>query len=433
VDTSSASSYLRKRDDTIAAPATPQGRGALSLIRVSGPLALGVVERLTGKSYRERTLTLVSIPGVGQAMVAVFVAPRSYTGQDMAEISLHGNPILVERLMRLLSSSGIRAAGPGEFTFRAYVSGKMDLARAEAVGELVRAVHPLQVDKALSGAAGAFSRKAARLKEMALNALSLTEAALEFPEEGLGVEDIDLKNPYDRLFQEARLLRDACARSEKFQAFHVVIAGPPNAGKSTLFNALLGYERTLVAPVPGTTRDVIHETLWLKDFPMERMAVEKTLEALAQAARIIYLVDGSLPASGQMSGLDKSLEIKCLFVANKMDLGLHPDWRKENVPTISAKTGAGVSELWRLLEEWVDVWGREGADVPFLITLRQEEALTACLESLDVAIQGLKVGRPLEMAAEDLADAVRSLQDLIGEVTPADVLDGVFSRFCVGK
>jgi len=449
VDTSSALSFLRKKDDTIAAPATPQGRGALSLIRLSGPLSVGAVERLTGKTFRERTLTLASIDGVGQAMVAVFFAPRSFTGQDMAEISLYGNPVLVERLMRFLASYGIRAAGPGEFTLRAFAAGKMDLIRAEAVGELVRAVHPQQVDKALSGVQGAFSGKAARLKEQALCVLAQVQAALEFSEEGLGIEDADLLVPVDRLFEEARALRESCARSEKYQAFHIVIAGPPNVGKSTLFNALLGYERTLVAPVAGTTRDVIRETLWLNDFPvgladtaglfedcdpLARMAVEKAREALDQASRILYLVDGSISSFQQIPQIiHKMLALKGLVVANKADLGIHSDWRKEEIPAVSAKNGTGITQLWGILEEWIGEFCKEGRDAPYLINLRQEQALDGLLESLSGARSGLETGRPLEIVAQDLAHGVRSIQDLIGDVTPEDVLDGIFSRFCIGK
>ena len=449
MDTSSASSYLQKRDETIAAPATPPGRGALNLIRISGPLAVRGVERLTGKSFEDRRLTLVSIKDAGQAMAVVFRAPRSYTGQDMAEITLFGNPLLTMRLMRRLAGEGIRAAGPGEFTWRAFMAGKMDLTQAEAVHQIIEAVNPIQLKGAMEGLAGAFGARIAQLRARTREVLTLVEAALEFPEDAVEAGDGVVRAALDGLGEETERLRNAVARAAGIGAVTLVIAGPANAGKSTLFNALLGYDRALVHEQPGTTRDVLRETLLVREFPVAlsdtaglydnidaitSLSMEKTQEALSDAFRILFVVDGSLPAEGQIwPSMAPLLGGKALLVANKCDLGLHPSWERPGLLAVSARGGAHLDRLWTAMEGWMDELLLRGTETPFWVSLRQEQVLDAFVDSVRRARTEAEAGGSLEIGAQHLWDGMRALQDLTGELTPEEVLDGIFSRFCIGK
>jgi tRNA modification GTPase len=449
VDTSSASSYLQRRDETIAAPATPPGRGALNLVRISGSLAIRAVERLIGKTLKERQWTLASLAEAGQATVAVFRAPHTYTGQDMAEITLFGNPLLTDRLMRRLATEGIRAAGPGEFTFRAFAAGKLDLSQAEAVQQIIEAANPVQLDRAMDGLRGVFSDRIRAFRGQVLEAFALVQAALEFPEEGLNIGEDQISDALLGLQEEAIRLREASARAERFQIFSLVIAGPPNAGKSTLFNTLLGKDRVIVSPEPGTTRDVVRETLWIQGFPLSladtagvfnngniinMMSNGKSLQALEDAWKILYIVDGSLPREGQIDKiLEPYLKHKACVIANKTDLGLHPSWAGKGIPAVSAREGSGLDALWKMLEAWAGDIPDEYGDTPHLVSLRQEQALDGLLGALNRALAQLSEGGSLEIVAQHLQEGVRSIQDLTGEMAPEEVLDGIFSRFCIGK
>jgi len=407
------------------------------------------VEHLSGKSFEERRLTLVSIRDAGEAMVAVFKAPRSYTGQDMAEITLFGNPLLSRRLMRLLAGEGIRAAGPGEFTWRAFMVGKMDLTQAEAVQQIIEAVNPVQLKGAMEGLSGAFGARIGALRAMTKDALALVEAALEFPEDALEAGDAAVGAALDGLGGETERLRNAVARAGDAGGVTLVIAGPANAGKSTLFNALLGYERALVTDLPGTTRDVLRETLSVREFPVTlsdtaglydnkdvitSMSMRKTHQALGDAFRILFVVDGSLPAEGQIwPSMAPLLGGKALLVANKSDLGLHPSWERSDLLAVSARSGAHLDRLWTAMEGWMDEVLLRGMETPFWVSLRQEQALDAFAASVRRARVEAAEGGSLEIGAQHLWDGVRALQDLTGEMTPEEVLNGIFSRFCIGK
>ncbi|BAD70754.1 MULTISPECIES: tRNA uridine-5-carboxymethylaminomethyl(34) synthesis GTPase MnmE [Thermus] len=428
--------------DPICAIATPPGKGAIGVVRLSGEGALEIAARVwRGKDPRRLkggrfALGEVVDPKTGeaidQAILLVFRAPRSYTGEDLVEFQTHGSPAVLRRVMEVLVAEGARPAGRGEFTFRAYLNGKMDLAQAEAVLALIEAEGELARRQALRALEGALSRRIEALENRLLNLLAHIQALLDYPEEG--VEPLEAERTIREVLAEVEaLLAQAKASRLAQKGARLALIGAPNAGKSSLLNALLGYERALVSPIPGTTRDYLEAPLELfgiplvavdtagvreTEDPVERMGVERALGIAEEADLVLYVVDRSQPKPAP----PPLPWARTLKVATKSDLP--PAWEDPEFLPVSSLTGEGLDRLKEAVRE--ALLGREGGEV--LLTERQVEALLRARERLEEALS-----LPEDLMGLALEEAARALALLTGKEVAEEVVARVFQNFCVGK
>ncbi|GAB5601757.1 tRNA uridine-5-carboxymethylaminomethyl(34) synthesis GTPase MnmE [Thermus sp. FJN-A] len=434
---------MRALRDPICAIATPPGKGAIGVVRLSGEGALEIAARVwRGKDPRRLrggrfTLGEVVDPRtrevLDQALLLVFRAPRSYTGEDLVEFQTHGSPAVLRRVLEALLAVGARLAGPGEFTFRAYMNGKLDLAQAEAVLALVQAEGELARRQALRALEGAFSRRIAALEEGLLRLLAHIQALLDYPEEG--VEPVEAERTIrEVLAQVEALLSQAKASRLAQKGARLALIGAPNAGKSSLLNALLGYERALVSPIPGTTRDYLEAPLELfgiplvavdtagvreTEDPLERAGVERALRIAEEADLVLYVVDRSLPRPAPPPLPWE----RTLRVATKGDLP--PAWDDPAFLPVSSRTGEGLDRLREAIGQ--ALLGEGGGEV--LLTERQVEALQRARERL---LEALTL--PEDLRGLALQEALEALAALRGEGQVAEaVVARVFQNFCVGK
>jgi tRNA modification GTPase len=440
--------------DPICALATPPGRAGLAVIRLSGRGGFEIVRRLLELGSPDdlpapRRATLAGFHGangavIDRGMVTLFPAPRSYTGEDLAELSCHGGLLVPAQLLGALQSFGARLAEPGEFTRRAVLNGKLDLVQAEAVGDLIDATAPAQGRAALHQLEGGLSRRIDTLRTELVDLLALLSYDIDFPEEDDGPLDRDrLLAGLERAAGAIRLLLATAPLGERLHdGALVVLAGRPNAGKSSLFNALLGRERALVTEVPGTTRDTIEAMVEVEGWPVrladtaglhestdriERLGIEVSRRYLAAADLVLLCVEGDRDLDSDERAL---LEAgSALVVRTKADL--EPTRRDLSVSVI---TGEGLGELRGLLSD--QLFGRMGggmAEEPMLTRERHRLALETAGSSLGDARPELdREGDPV-LAAHHVRRAMTALDELLGSVDVDEVLDRVFSRFCVGK
>lgn len=451
---------------TIAAIATPAGQGGIAVIRVSGREAFDIVQKMwRGKPLAQCTSHTAHLGNIlqedgsvlDQAVITLFRAPNSFTGEDTVEISVHGSRWIQREALNQLMRCGAKPAGPGEFSQRAFANGRMDLAQTEAVADLIaaesRAAHRL----ALSQMSGAFSRKLNELREQLIHFGSLLELELDFSEEDVEFADrTQLINSAKETLAVVQRLALSYKSGRAFkEGMPVAIAGAPNVGKSTLLNRLLDCDKAIVSDIPGTTRDIIEDTreiggilfrfidtAGLRDTAdtVERIGIERAKEHIDRAAVTLWLVDPTQPLEAQLASITASTESKRFVILTKSDLSgsAVTDKILEALPagcpvlTISARTGSGIDGLKSALVSMATT--EHNPENELIVTnARHYEALTAGAESLQRVIDGLQTGIPTDFVAQDVREALHHLGLVTGAVTTADLLTSIFSHFCIGK
>ena len=450
--------------DTIAALATPAGTAALAVIRITGPDTARLARELAGSpppprrarrgEYRERGGSILD-----EVLFTFFPEPRSATGEDVLEISCHGNPFIAQRVLEDLFARGCRAAGPGEFTRRAFLNGKMDLSQAEAVMDLIAARSERALAAAHRQLRGSLGRHLAPLVDELVAAVATVEAYIDFPEEDLPGEDREaLRNRVASVRTGARQLLATRHYGDLLRdGIRTVIVGEPNAGKSSLLNRLLGRERAIVSPEPGTTRDFIEERaivgphgLRLIDTaglnprpgPVEGLGVEKTRECIREADIIVLVLDATRPTPPADPLLAERLSAERTIVAlNKTDLlagsggggavAIAP--RGFAAVSVSALSGAGIDGLKAELVRLADGFQPEFGEEAVAINARHAHSLATAEECLGQALEKLAANSPAELLASDLRGALNALGEISGKIDNERVLDRLFSAFCIGK
>ena len=445
--------------DTIVAPATAAG-GAIAVIRVSGREALALCDRI----FRGRR-PLAEADGytvhygeimdgdriVDDVLATVFRAPHSYTGEDSVEISCHGSSYIVSEILRLLTAAGGRMAQPGEFTIRAYLAGKLDLSQAEAVADTIAASSRASHALASTQMRGGYSDELEQLRDKLLNLTSLLELELDFSEEEVEFADrTALRETMQRIGREIDRLRNSFSLGNAIkEGVAVAITGAPNVGKSTLLNRLLNEERAMVSEIAGTTRDVIEEraniggvlfrfldTAGIRstDDRLERMGIERTMESIRRAQIVIHMIDATLPEISCKPDFTLRPDQQLLTVANKIDKAPTTLTLPENAIGISAKQGTGLDRLYDALRGAIDMEALYHGD-PVVSNNRHYEALTTAREALDRALEGLGNDLPTDLLSEEIRQVIHHLGSITarGAIAPDEVLQNIFSKFCIGK
>jgi len=449
--------------DTIAAPATPTGRSAIAVVRVSGPdahrLARELLERTEPLEPRHATLGTLHVTRAGEraaldeAVVTFFPAPRSFTTEDLVELAVHGSPVLVEALLRELVVRGARLAERGEFTFRAFLNGRIDLTRAEAIADLVDAKTPDQARAAFDQVDGSLAGPIRVLDEQLLDLTARLEASLDFADEGYHfINPGDAQSTVRALKEQVDLLlAHAGAGRRVREGARVTIAGPTNAGKSSIFNRLVGYDRALVSETPGTTRDIVSESIDLNGIPvvladtaglreegdpLEREGMRRAESMSSRSDVVLVVLDGSiLPPQAvldRVNALDSSQRV---IVLSKCDL--EQSWRPETVglsPAIrtSARTGDGIAELRAAILRAIVAEDRS-EETPLVSNARHIDLLARASAALGRACALAGDRAPEEVLLVELTTARAAVEEVSGARTPDDVLTHIFERFCIGK
>ncbi len=464
-------------NDTIVALATAQGVGAIGVIRLSGAQAIAITNKVfKGKNLNEQPSHTIHYGHVvddtkviDEVMVSLFRAPRSFTTEDVVEISCHGSPFIAEQIIRLLIQNGARAAKPGEFTLRAFMNGRIDLSQAEAVADLIASDSAASHTLAINQMRGGFAQQIKDLRQRLVNFTSLIELELDFAEEDVEFANrqqlVDLINEIQAVLQP--LIRSFKLGNVIKQGVNTVIAGKPNAGKSTLLNALLNEDRAIVSHIPGTTRDTIEELLNINGIQfrfidtagirhtedvIEKVGVEKAIEKLKHSSIYIYLFDVNTTTPEELLHEVKALELtefKGLIVGNKIDSAHWKDtapfyWILKNNPAtaalnlhdqlhfISAATHKHMDQLKEKLYHLVTEDAQLGQST-IVSNMRHYEALVHANDALDDIKRGLESGITGELVSLELKRALQYLGEISGEVTNDEILGNIFSKFCIGK
>lgn len=455
--------YLK---DTIAAISTPIGEGGIGIVRISGGAAEEIAGNIfSGKQsggmqshrfYYGEIIDPESGDVLDEAMVVLMRSPRSYTREDVVEIQCHGGYLLVRKVLELVIRCGARCAEPGEFTRRAFLNGRIDLLQAEAVIEVIRGKTEAALALAQHQREGHLSKRISRIKEGILTSLAFIEAYLDFPEDDIELPDCrqietSIRESLARIeelldgFSEGKVLREGVS---------VLIAGKPNVGKSSLLNTLLREKRAIVTSVPGTTRDIIEEVVNIKGLPVklldtagirdsedeiEMEGMRLTLEKIPLADLILFVVDASRPFDYEDILIKEAL---CghpfLLVLNKSDLPVEAvvpdDLGSAGTISISARSGEGIERLRdSIFSLFIRNGARDGRDFTALSQVRHRDALERARRHLESFLQSFPAETAIEFVALDLRDALHALGEVTGETTPDDILDQIFSRFCIGK
>ena len=459
-------------NDTIAAISTAYGEAGVGIVRVSGPQASEIADRVLKRSFNHQssiqdwpthTLHLDEIwdplnkEKIDQVLVAVMWAPGSYTGEDVIELQGHGGRLVIQEILQAVLRAGARLAEPGEFTKRAFLNGKMDLVQAEAVIDLIRARSEEARRLAVRQLDGKLSIRIRELQEELVGIIAAMEAVMDFPEEGIvteGSESVDILEVIKK-FEE--IIEGARGGRAIREGIKVVIIGKPNVGKSSLWNALIGEERAIVTEIPGTTRDMLEEEVVVRGIPIrlvdtagiretmdlvERIGVEKTREMLRRGQVVVVIFDAGEGIGAEDKKVVELVSgLSTLIMINKTDLipqkineaevdALFPG---EVVVWASMKEKRGIDELKEAMVSKVLGSLNDGGEEWLVSSIRQEEALRGCLNACRGALKASKEGLPAECILIDLYDALENLGNITGEAVSEQVLDRIFAEFCIGK
>jgi tRNA modification GTPase len=454
-------------DDTIAAVATPLGEGGLAVIRISGPEALAVADRsfapageasVKPSAAATHTIQFGHVVRDGQsvdeALLAVMRAPRTFTREDVVEITCHGGILAAKLVLDTVLANGARLAEPGEFTRRAFLNGRIDLAQAEAVADLIHSRTELALRAANEQLAGKLSQRINKLRDEMLDTLAHVEAHIDFPEEDIAPDTRDqlvARLEHGVAFMD-ELLRTAHEGQILRRGIRAAIIGRPNAGKSSLLNQLLGHDRAIVSPIPGTTRDTIAETANIRGLPvvfidtaglreardeLELEGVRRSRQTLQEAEFILHVFDAAEPLTdADEKHLADFADKKRILVRNKVDLPLRlhfPLGLKGPVVDVSCLTGLGIEPLKDAVKELA--WSGEirAEMLQVMINSRHQDALNRARAAALRTLAALAENQTLELVALDLRIAVNAVGEIVGQTTTEDLLDLIFSQFCIGK
>jgi tRNA modification GTPase len=449
--------------DTIVAISTPPGRGGIGIIRLSGPAARAIAEPLlklrhslapAQARFAEILDNTGETPGavLDEAVVTFFEKPHSYTSEDIVEIAAHGSPVLLDHILRQCIAAGARLAEPGEFTLRAFLSGRLDLTQAEAVSDLIDSTTLHQARIAAQQLGGSLSRQIAPIKQQLIALVAALEAGIDFAE-----DDIDLLPATEITAQIAAIQALLVALEKTFaygriirNGFTLAIIGRPNVGKSSLFNRLVEHDRAIVTSTPGTTRDLITQHVSFEGIPVElidtaglrqsndeaeTLGIAKSREAMAEADVVLLVLDATSPLHAEDETAIATLATRpFLIVINKSDLTPAQQSDLPPHPTLetSALTGAGIAELRRAVLSLITS-ENPGAETALITNIRQQQAVSMSLAALAKAQRSVALTIPHEMILLDLYETVHALDTLTGTTTSDDILNLIFTRFCIGK
>ncbi len=439
-------------DGTICAVATPPGRGGIGVVRLSGPDTAALTEAVVGPLPAPRRASMRRFAGddgsaIDAGLVLWFPGPQSFTGEDVAELHGHGGPVVMDRLLQRLLGLGARLATPGEFSHRAYLNGRIDLTRAEAIADLIEAGSESAARAAVRSLQGEFAATIDALVQRLTDLRVHLEAGIDFadePLEGLALEDVTRQ--VEGVAAEVATTRQAAGRGQQLQeGLSVVIAGRPNAGKSSLLNALAGRDAAIVTALAGTTRDVLESYLHIDGLPLrvldtaglreggdvvEQEGVRRAHKAMAAADRILRVVDDSDPGDEALPPAEWPDHVPVTTVYNKIDRSGRAAGESVSGLAVSALTGDGMDALRGHLRACL---GADDTEAVFIARRRHLQALDAAAGQIDEALAAARAGAGEELIAESLAAAQASLGEITGAVSTEDLLGRIFSTFCIGK
>ncbi|GIW48550.1 MAG: tRNA modification GTPase MnmE [Caloramator sp.] len=457
-------------EDTIAAISTPVGEGGIGIVRMSGKDSLSILEKIF-KSYKGKNVKdmksytmmygFIIDPNtdekVDEVIISYMKAPNTYTREDIVEINCHGGVVAVKRILSLVLKNGARLAEPGEFTKRAFLNGRIDLSQAEAVIDLIRAKTSESMHIALEQSQGKLSKRIKDIMNRLLGILAHIEASVDFPEDDIeNVVSSKIINDSNEIIKELEhLIKNAETGKILREGLNTSIVGKPNVGKSSLLNALLEEKRAIVTDIPGTTRDVIEEYINIRGIPVkiidtagiretqdivEKIGVEKSKEYIEKSDLILFMIDSSRPLD------DEDLEIieliknkKVIVVINKIDLPMElnldiikSNFNEENIVFASINTEKGVEDIKQKIEDFVFSGEVKSKDI-FVTNVRHKDILFKAKESILKGIETIELGLPLDIASVEYKDAYLKLGEITGDTAAEDIIDRIFSDFCIGK
>lgn len=462
--------YLSNTEDTITAISTPLGESGIGIVRLSGRNSISIADKIfkgdispgKAESHKANYGKIISAEDeiIDEVYLTVFKAPKSYTKEDLVEISCHGSPFVLYRVLQEIIKSGARLANPGEFTLRAFLNGRIDLAQAEAVAEIIKAKTDLSLKQGLKHLQGELSERLNLIREELINLLAELEARIDFPDEEIKeLSRSDILEKMQKIGSNIKSLIDTYEEGKILkEGLRLVIVGKTNVGKSSLLNAFLKEERAIVTPIPGTTRDAISEYTNFKGLPVrltdtagfrfsqdkiEIEGIKRTKIEINKADFILLVIDASTGVTDEDRELEKELsEFGHIIVINKVDLDSDERIREielsfveksKKIHKISALKGTGIEELKEKIADEV-FFSKKGLDQEIIISnLRHKEALSKAVQSLGLAKESLLKNMSFEFVALDLRVALDSIGEIVGKVVTEDILNKIFSEFCIGK